>query len=79
MISTYTVAEYSAEDTTTDITYTNAAGHVHVRTVSIPRDSEGEVVQDSFCQILADQLVSVNTKLDLGVLGFSDPNAEDVM
>jgi len=73
------VAEYSAEDTTTDITYTNAAGHVHVRTVSIPRDSEGEVVQDSFCQILADQLVSVNTKLDLGVLGFSDPNAEDVM
>ena len=79
MISTYTVAEYSAEDTTTDITYTNADGHVHVRTVSIPRDSEGEVVQDSFCQILADQLVSVNTKLDLGVLGFSDPKAEDVM
>jgi len=79
MISTYTVAEYSAEDTTTDITYTNATGHVHVRTISIPRDSEGEVVQDSFCQTLADQLLSVNTKLDLGVLGFSDPNAADVM
>jgi len=77
MISTYTVAEYSAEDTTTDITYTNAAGHVHVRTVSIPRDSEGEVVQDSFCQILADQLTNVNNKAGLGLIGFGDPNAPD--
>ena len=52
MISTYTVAEYSAEDTTTDITYTNATGHVHVRTISIPRDSEGEVVQDGSVRLL---------------------------
>ena len=77
MISTYTLGEYSAEDTVTDITYTNADGHVHVRTVTIPRDSEGEVIQDSFCQILADQLTNVNNKAGLGLIGFGDPNAPD--
>jgi len=77
MISTYTLGEYSAEDTVTDITYTNADGHVHVRTVTIPRDSDGEVIQDSFCQILADQLKNVNNKADLGLIGFGDPNVPD--
>jgi hypothetical protein len=77
MISTYTLGEYSAEDTVTDITYTNADGHVHVRTVNIPRDSDGEVIQDSFCQILADQLKNVNNKADLGLIGFGDPNVPD--
>tara|TARA_A100001234_G_scaffold173424_1_gene154869 strand:- start:474 stop:719 length:246 start_codon:yes stop_codon:yes gene_type:complete len=71
MISTYTVSEYTESDTQVDVVYTNDAGLTHTKSIRIPRNGEGEVEQEVFCEILAGQLLSLNSKLSLGVVGFT--------
>lgn len=72
-ISTYQVADYQPEDATVQVTYTNDAGLVHIRTVNIPHLENGSVDTEGFNEILEGQLRGVNNKVSLGVLQFSDP------
>lgn len=72
-ISTYQVAEYQAEDTTVEVTYTNHAGLVHIRSVNIPHLENGSIDNDAFNEILEGQLRGVNVKASVGVIQFVDP------
>jgi len=45
---TYTVAEYTSEETSVEVTFTNAEGLVHKRNVNIPRDASGSVDEEAF-------------------------------
>jgi len=72
-ISTYQVAEYQAEDTSVQVTYTNDAGLCHIRTVNIPHIEDGSVDNDGFNEILEGQLRGVNNKVAVGVIQFVDP------
>ena len=73
---TYTVADYTADDTSVEVTFTNADGFVHKRQVNIPKLPEGGVDSDYFQEILEGQLRGVNHKAALGVITFVDPTAE---
>jgi hypothetical protein len=75
MISTYTVAEYTSEDTSVEVTYENSEGHVHKRTINIPHLENGNIDETYFQEILEGQLRGVNNKIAVGVISFTDPNA----
>lgn len=76
MISTYTIAEYSTEDTSVEVSYENSEGLVHKRTVNIPHLEDGSIDEEYFGKILSDQLRGVNNKLGTGSINFVDPTAE---
>ena len=73
---TYTVADYTADDSSVEVTYVNADNLVHKRKVNIPKLSEGGVDVDYFQEILEGQLLGVIHKDRLGVITFVDPTAE---
>lgn len=73
MISTYTVAEYTSEDTFVAVTYENSEGHTHTRTVNIPHLENGDIDVDGFNEILEGQLRGVNNKIVVGAITFTDP------
>jgi len=77
MISTYTVAEYTADDTSVEVTYENAEGFVHKRNVNIPHLEDGSIDEEYFNEILEGQLRGVNNKITVGAIQFVDP-AEEV-
>ena len=72
---TYSVAEYTAEDRTVEVTYTNADGHIHTRQINIPKTSEGAVDWDYLTRIFEEQLAGVENKVRVGAVTFVDPNA----
>jgi len=74
MAITYTVAEYTTEDSSVEVTYTNDAGFVYKRTVNIPKNGEGSIDENYFNQILEDQLRGVENKVVVGAATFRDPN-----
>jgi len=74
MITTYTVADYTAEDTSVQVTYTNESGFEHKRTLNIPHLEDGSIDQDYFSEILEGQLRGVNNKVAIGAITFVDPN-----
>ncbi len=73
MISTYTVAEYTSEDTSVAVTYENSEGHTHTRNVNIPHLEDGDIDVDGFNEILEGQLRGVNNKIAVGAITFIDP------
>lgn len=73
IITSYQVAEYQPEDATVQVTYTNDAGLVHIRTVNIPHLENGSVDTEGFNEILEGQLRGVNNKVAVGVIQFVDP------
>lgn len=75
MSITYEMATYAAEDTTVEVTYTNADGHTHKRTINIPRLEDGSVDADYLQEILEGQLRGVENKVAVGAITFVDPNA----
>ena len=75
MSITYTVASYVEEDTTVEVTYTNADGFTHTRIINIPHLEDGSIDEDYFNEILEGQLRGVENKVAIGVIHFSDPNA----
>jgi len=75
MSITYTVASYVEEDTTVEVTYTNADGFTHTRMINIPHLEDGSIDEDYFNEILEGQLRGVENKVAIGVIHFSDPNA----
>ena len=76
MISTYTVAEYTTEDTSVKVTYENTEGFVHERCIKIPHLEDGSIDEEYFNEILEGQLRGVNNKVIVGAISFVDPNAE---
>jgi len=69
-------AEISAEDTTTNVTYTNEAGLTHSRSINVPRLEDGSVNEEYYQEILEGQLLGVENKIKVGAITFTDPNAE---
>jgi hypothetical protein len=76
MISTYTVAEYTTEDTSVEVTYENSEGFIHKRNINIPHLEDGSIDEEYFQEILEGQLRGVNSKIRVGAISFTDPNAE---
>jgi hypothetical protein len=76
MISTYTVAEYTTEDTSVEVTYENSEGFIHKRNINIPHLENGSIDEEYFQEILEGQLRGVNSKIRVGAISFTDPNAE---
>ena len=76
MISTYTVAEYTTEDTSVEVTYENSDGFVHKRNINIPHLEDGSIDEEYFQEILEGQLRGVNNKVTVGAISFTDPNLE---
>ncbi len=72
---TYSVAEYTAEDRTVEVIYTNADGHTHTRKINIPKTPEGEVDTEYLTEIFEGQLAGVENKVRVGAITFVDPNA----
>ncbi len=72
----YSVSEFTSEDDYTTVTYTNSQGFIYTREVKIPRDTEGKLNEDLSTEILQGQLAGVESKIQLGVAVFKDPNAE---
>ena len=74
MISTYTVAEYTAEDRFVEVTYENAEGFIHKRHINIPHLEDGSIDEEYLQEILEGQLRGVNNKIAVGAISFTDPN-----
>lgn len=72
---TYTVPEFTDEEFVI-VTYTNSEGLVYTREVRVPRDSNNNVDQDLWEEILQGQLAGVKSKYALGVASFKDPNED---
>ena len=77
MAITYTVAEYTEEDRTVEVTFENSDGLVHKRTINIPHNEDGSIDEEYFNEILEGQLRGVNNKITVGAIQFVDP-AEEV-
>lgn len=77
MSITYTVADYAEEDTTVEVTYTNADGFTHTRVINIPHLEDGSIDEDYFNEILEGQLRGVVNKAAIGVISFVDPDATE--
>ena len=76
MISTYTIAEYTNEDTSVEVTYENSEGFIHKRNINIPHLEDGSIDEEYFNEILEGQLRGVNNKITVGAIGFTNPNVE---
>ena len=73
---TYTIADFEETDRTTEVTYTNADGHTHVRVLNIPHLEDGTIDQEYWQEILEGQLRGVENKIKVNAISFVDPNAE---
>jgi hypothetical protein len=78
MAITYTVAEYTVEDRTVQVTFENSEGLVHKRTVNIPHNEDGSIDEEYFQEILEGQLRGVENKLRVGAVTFTEPTPETV-
>jgi hypothetical protein len=74
MIITYTVAEYTTEDTSVEITFENENGFIHKRHINIPHNDDGTIDEEYFQEIIEGQLRGVENKIKIGVIKFIDPN-----
>ena len=70
MAITYTVAEYTTEDKTVQVTFENSEGLIHKRTVNIPHNEDGSIDEEYFQEILEGQLRGVENKLRVGAVTF---------
>ena len=70
------IAEYATEDNSVEVTYENSEGFVHKRNINIPHLEDGSIDEEYFREILEGQLLGVNNKIAVGVISFTDPNAE---
>lgn len=73
---TYIVPEFSDEDVSVEVTYTNASAETHTRTLFIPRNDDGSLNEAEWNNILEGQLRNVENKAQLGVITFTNPTVE---
>lgn len=78
MAITYTVAEYTTEDKTVQVTFENSEGLIHKRTINIPHNEDGTIDEEYFQEILEGQLRGVENKLRVGAVTFIEPVPEPV-
>jgi hypothetical protein len=78
MAIAYTVAEYTTEDRTVEVTFENSDGLIHKRTINIPHNEDGTIDEEYFQEILEGQLRGVENKLRVGVVTFIEPAPEPV-
>lgn len=76
MAITYTVAEYTAEDRTVEVTFENSEGLIHKRTINIPHNEDGTIDEEYFQEILEGQLRGVENKIRIGVVTFTESTPE---
>jgi len=72
---TFSVGEYTSEDKTVLVTYTNEVGHTHERRIVLPKTSEGEIDAERLTSRLDNQLQGLYNKFEVGAVTFIDPNA----
>lgn len=65
---TFSVADYSEDDKSVEVTYFNDENFVYKRFVNIPHLEDGSINQDYFNKILDDQLKGVVNKLSCGII-----------
>lgn len=75
MAITYEVDAFATGDSTVNVTFTDADGLVHKRSVSIPKAEDGSVDQEYLDTILEQQLRGVIEKLKVGAVTFVEPSA----
>lgn len=73
---TYTIDNFNETASTTEVTYTNEDGNIHVRTLNIPRLEDGTINQEYWEEILEGQLRGVENKVRVNAINFVDPDAE---
>ena len=73
---TFSVGEYTSEDKTVLVTYTNEVGHTHERRIVLPKTSEGEIDAERLTSRLDNQLQGLYNKVEVGAVTFIDPNAD---
>lgn len=78
MAITYTVAEYTEQDRTVEVTFENSEGLVHKRTVNIPHNEDGTIDEEYLQEIFEGQLRGVENKLRVGAITFTEPTPEPV-
>jgi len=71
---TFTIADYSEQDTQVEVTYFNEENFVHKRFVNIPHLSDGTIDNDYFNEILEGQRLNVINKERIGLISFEDPD-----
>ena len=76
MAITYTVAEYTEEDRTVEVTFENSDGLIHKRTINIPHNEDGTIDEEYFQEILEGQLRGVENKIRIGVITFAESTPE---
>jgi hypothetical protein len=72
MAITYTLAEYTEQDRTVEVTFENSDGLVHKRTINIPHNEDGTIDEEYFQEILVGQLRGVENKLRVGAVTFTE-------
>ena len=71
-VTQYEVASIRDDAVGVEVVYTDNDGLIYKRTVNVPRDSEGNLIQELFDEILEAQLAGVNNKRAVGVAVFKD-------
>lgn len=74
---TYEVGDFTDDDKSVEVTYTDEAGLTHTRSVNLPRNEDGTLDQEYFNEILEGQLRGVINKLRVQAISFTDPTAEE--
>ena len=74
---TYEVGDFTDDDMSVEVTYTDEAGLTHTRSVNLPRNEDGTLDQDYFDEILEGQLLGVINKLRVQAISFTDPTTEE--
>ena len=74
---TYEVGDFTDDDKSVEVIYTDEAGLTHNRSVNLPRNEDGTLDQEYFDEILEGQLRGVLNKLRVRAIEFMDPNAEE--
>jgi hypothetical protein len=77
MTITYSYPELTEGQKTVNIKFLNDEGLEFTKTVNVPYNSDGTLNQSYFNEIIEGQLRSVEYKLSIGAIEFSEPEPEN--
>jgi hypothetical protein len=69
---TYQVENFSDNDDSVEVTYTNENNQQHKRILNIPKNSDGTLNETYWKEILEGQLRGVQRKYEVGAISFND-------
>lgn len=76
-ITEFIVSDIDESATATDVTYFDNQGLSYKRTVHVPRNTDGEINNEFFEEILYSQLLGVNQKRLVGAALFEDLDLQE--